>query len=488
MMLRFKDWLHHDGVRLGLVLAALSGLRALFAAGVELCPDEAYYWTWSERLDFGYYDHGPLVAWLVRLGTALFGKSELGVRVGALLCSLVTAACLYQATKMLTSSRTAFWTTLLCALTPLFSAGAVIHTPDAALAAACSGTMLLCLHALRSGSARAWAGCGACLGLALLAKLTALTLAAGLALFSLTCPAGRRHLLRPGPVLALLVATLVVAPHLWWNAQHAGGSFAFQLEHALSGGGGPLQALAFLGGQAGVVSPLLWLAAAAFLAVGWRAVVRHGRCEAYLMWCLGAPLLLACFGLSFFSRVEANWPAVAYLPLAGASAWAWTGGAFYPRKRKLLVWSAGLLAAVMALLVHLQALTAWLPLKPHDDASRRLRGWRELARTAESRAHDFSAELAGEGYALVSELRFYTGRNIFYLPAAGRRSQFDVWPREEPPRRSLSLQPAGKGKSPPCSDARPLATPEARDPSFSRLADYRWWLCGSILPGPGEVR
>ncbi|MFN5154505.1 MAG: glycosyl transferase, partial [Gemmatimonadota bacterium] len=53
------------GALLGILL-----LRLIFAATVPLVPDEAYYWTWSRHLAGGYFDHPPMIAWLIAGGTA----------------------------------------------------------------------------------------------------------------------------------------------------------------------------------------------------------------------------------------------------------------------------------------------------------------------------------------------------------------------------------------------------------------------------------
>src|SRR5690606_36310814 len=52
----------------------LVGLLANVVAWLTLgiLPVEAYYWVWSERLQAGYFDHAPLIAWLIRPFTALF--------------------------------------------------------------------------------------------------------------------------------------------------------------------------------------------------------------------------------------------------------------------------------------------------------------------------------------------------------------------------------------------------------------------------------
>ena len=57
----------------------------------EIIDDEAYYWVYSRCLDWGYFDHPPMVVLLIKLGYALF-PGELGVR---LLPSLLGAGTLF---------------------------------------------------------------------------------------------------------------------------------------------------------------------------------------------------------------------------------------------------------------------------------------------------------------------------------------------------------------------------------------------------------
>ena len=61
------------------IALAAAVLRALAFSGTELYADEAYYWLWSRRPAAGYFDHPPLVAWLVAAGTRL-APGEIGVR------------------------------------------------------------------------------------------------------------------------------------------------------------------------------------------------------------------------------------------------------------------------------------------------------------------------------------------------------------------------------------------------------------------------
>src|SRR5215475_5172078 len=65
-----------------------------FPHALDLAPDEAHYWLWSQHLDASYYSKGPLVAWLIRGSVELFGawsRSHFGsetfaIRLPATIC------------------------------------------------------------------------------------------------------------------------------------------------------------------------------------------------------------------------------------------------------------------------------------------------------------------------------------------------------------------------------------------------------------------
>lgn len=46
-------------------------LGFLQAATTELFDDEAYYWVYAQFLDWGYFDHPPMIALLVKMGITL---------------------------------------------------------------------------------------------------------------------------------------------------------------------------------------------------------------------------------------------------------------------------------------------------------------------------------------------------------------------------------------------------------------------------------
>ena len=84
-----------------LTVLALIVLRLVAAAWTPLTFDEAYYWMWSKHLAFGYYDHPPMVALVIRAGTLIGGDTELGVRLFSILLALPMSFAIYRTAAIL---------------------------------------------------------------------------------------------------------------------------------------------------------------------------------------------------------------------------------------------------------------------------------------------------------------------------------------------------------------------------------------------------
>ena len=80
---------------------ALVVLRLVAAAWTPLTFDEAYYWMWSKHLAGGYYDHPPMVAVVIRLGTMIAGDTEFGVRLVSILLALPMSCAVYRSAEIL---------------------------------------------------------------------------------------------------------------------------------------------------------------------------------------------------------------------------------------------------------------------------------------------------------------------------------------------------------------------------------------------------
>src|SRR5215471_6958830 len=84
-----------------LIIIAMVVLRLVAAAFTPITFDEAYYWMWSKSLAGGYYDHPPMVAYIIRAGTMIAGDTELGVRLVSILLALPMSYAIYRSAAIL---------------------------------------------------------------------------------------------------------------------------------------------------------------------------------------------------------------------------------------------------------------------------------------------------------------------------------------------------------------------------------------------------
>jgi hypothetical protein len=322
---------------------------------------------------------------------------------------------------------------------PLAAAGLVLATPDAPLLATSSLAIYAVLRALQSplrsrASMAWWTAAGVALGLAFCSKYTSILMPVGVVIAIVSRPSLRERFTEAGPYIACIIATLIFLPVLRWNAAHQWVSFGFQLHHGLATPAkpdllAPLKRLGDLvGGQAGLVSPILFVLL--MLAV-LRAFRRAASDAAFVLAVIAAfTFLFFCYSATR-QRVEANWPAPAYIPAIPLLAAMVTAA-------KLRSWfRAGIgLAGVMSLVIYLHAAFAILPLPPRKDPVARAAGWDALGRAVEhvkesdSVSSGASVWVAGERYQDASELAFHLPSHptTFSLNFASRSNQFDLWP------------------------------------------------------------
>lgn len=448
-------------VRAGLAAAALialfTALRLAQLSLWELVPDEAYYWEWSRRLAAGYYDQGPLIAYLIRLSTAVFGATEFAVRLTALASTTGTLVCCWALARMLYGAAAGWTVALLLGVTPMTEVGSLIATYDPPLVFFWSLTALLLARALLADTRRTawrfWPCAGVAAGSGLLSKHTMALLLPCLLLFLLLSPAHRRWLRHPAPYVALLCVVLLYSGVLWWNAGHHWWTFGHLLFLTRKTSGTALSRLGeFLGSQALLFGPGLFLGTLCVQAdVLRRLPIRRstaaerrevGSAEScgprsaaassaesdpesgksarftprerdlYLV-CLGLPVFLFFCLMTLKAKVQGNWAPCAWLTPAVLLA----GRLADARRSALAQWFLGtatITAGALTLLVVLPGLrqAVGLRLPPDADLSNTAYGWREVAGSVdlarrEMAAHGRPVFLAGNGYQYPALLAFY---------------------------------------------------------------------------------
>ncbi|MEO6595464.1 MAG: glycosyltransferase family 39 protein [Planctomycetota bacterium] len=348
----------------------------LMVAAMPVFAQEAYYWTYAQHPGLSYFDHPPMVAWLIWLGTQVFGDGVFGLRLGTWLCSVGSA---WLGIELLRgfgarSSGIAAWL-VLTASVPILVATKFLSNPDSPLVF----FWTLCLWALlkvRIGRPAWWLLAGAAAGCALLSKYTAVFLAIGGVLVMLFDPLMRHQLRRPWPWLGMLTAAIVFLPVLIWNLQNNFASFRFQTANRVSNAQFGFRWLVQLvGGQFGVLNPPLVVASTS--AVAW--LLRRWKRDPAVLWVLafGVPLPLFLLCNSLFVHVKINWLIPAYVPLLlGCCLW------WQDRGQALAVWRRRLLAVGVCGGVTVAA-CAWVIRFVPQSTGTTWAGWQEIAERTE---------------------------------------------------------------------------------------------------------
>src|SRR3954468_11693884 len=193
-----------------LTILALIVLRLVSAAYTPLTFDEAYYWTWSKHLAGGFYDHPPMVAVVIRLGTLMAGDTELGVRLLSILLALPMSFAVYRTAEILFGGRrVAATATILLNVTLMAAVGTMIVTPDAPLLVASAFVLFFLAKVLATGRGAWWLAVGAAVGLALLSKYTALFFGPAILIWLVSVPKLRHWLISPWPYLGGVVSLAI---------------------------------------------------------------------------------------------------------------------------------------------------------------------------------------------------------------------------------------------------------------------------------------
>lgn len=231
-----KTLKHYEGIeKQALILIILSvALRFFYFDGPNLLQEEAYYWNYAQHFSLGYLDHPPLVAWLITLGTFLFGTVEIGVRFFSLFSWLLAAYFCYQLAKNLYDRKVALVSLAFISTLPLYFGFGFFITPDSFLVASWAGMLFGLERALLANEKKYWYLVGVFLGLGLLSKYTICLVGLASLVFISLDKDSRHYYFKKEPYFAVILAFLLFSPVIYWNATHDWASFAFQTTRRLN--------------------------------------------------------------------------------------------------------------------------------------------------------------------------------------------------------------------------------------------------------------
>lgn len=290
-----------------LVWGILDLLCALFC---EIHADEAYYRLYGQFLNWGYFDHPPMVGLMTAISGALIPTTSLilknlSVRLVTVLMHVGTVWIVWKTIEPSAVSRqhSAFRFLLVAASLPMFCAYGFMTTPDAPLLFFAA----LFYYAYRRYlSDHDWL-MTVLLGISMAGMLYSKYMA--VLVIGLAVVANWRLLKDKRAWAVVGIAAVLMLPHLWWQYNHNFPSFTYHLVSRAEAYR-PLFTLEYIPNQWAVFNPLVW-ALMVWLSI--RAFRTEDQFRRTLAWTvLGFQVFFLL--MSFRGHVEPHWTVVTSIP------------------------------------------------------------------------------------------------------------------------------------------------------------------------------
>ncbi len=200
--------------------ACVAAVLLVLAPRYGFHRDELYFMTNAEHPAWGYVDHPPVTPMLGWLSQSVFGDTLFGLRA---LTAIVAAAIVVASAAVcaeLGGGRSAATLTAVSTATTstVLAFGHMLTTPTVDVLVWTVSIWLLC-RVIRSGDTRWFVLLGVVVGVGLLNKFTVLLAVASFGAALVTLPE-RRVLASRWVVMGAVVALVLWAPNLWWQASN----------------------------------------------------------------------------------------------------------------------------------------------------------------------------------------------------------------------------------------------------------------------------
>jgi hypothetical protein len=409
MMTRTWVYLQLDkpGRNAWIVFAAFLLLNLLQAAFTPLLNDEPYYWVFSKNLSWGYLDHPPFIALMIKLGNSLL-PGEIGVRFFSILLGSFTFYFLYRI--ICNESGGGINIRLLILL---FGSALFVHLysfmalPDTPMLF--FGVLFFWFYKqyLEKEDWKSILALGIVIPLLLYSKYH------GILIIGISVLAHPKIMLRKTFLLILLIALILFIPHLLWQVENDFQAIRFQLVQRYQ----DLSLkfiLSYLGEQSALTGPLFLLV----LSIIYKP---ENTFQRILKWNVIG--IFAFFFISSFKGiVNTHWTAIAWPPMICLSYLA----ILKMNKIKRLIEVLLLINVLVVVLLRLNLMCSWFVVTPFNDL-------KPEQMTAALKGASGNTPLVFQSMYLEPSLyMFYVKENSFAVNYIGfKRTQYNYWRKYE---------------------------------------------------------
>ena len=297
-------------------------VRCITAGSIELGNDEVYYRMYAQYLQWNYFDHPPVVGWLIRFTTAnLYFSHEFFIRSGAIASAAITTWFIFLSGSKLNNAFDGYLAAMIYTATLYGSiiAGTFI-LPDSPQMVCWAGGIYLLIditkyNRVNRKQKRNLLLFGLIAGIGMLCKIHTVFLWLGFLLYIVQH--NRQWFKQPVLYLSGCISLLLFYPVIQWNIDN---QFVTYLYHSnrvtIADGGIDIGSfLTFTGGQIFYTNPIIFF----FILVSTVAAFKNNlpvstSHKRLLLYC-SLPLIIIATVISLFKNVLPHWTGPAYYGL-----------------------------------------------------------------------------------------------------------------------------------------------------------------------------
>ena len=219
-----------------LILLVLLSLKLIYIFYAPPLPDEAYYWLWSKNLDWSYYDHPPLSAWINYGLMSFIENKQLQIRTLPFISFIIILMVNIKWAKNigLDKSEKQVESSLLFLSIPIFLMFTTIFFPDAILVLMLFLTSYCFFIFIKTYDESEipflfWYLSVIFFAFACISKYNAIVYGVGVLLFSLFDQRLRELIFSKHFIFGVVIFLLIQFPTIFWNIKNDFVSFNFHL-------------------------------------------------------------------------------------------------------------------------------------------------------------------------------------------------------------------------------------------------------------------
>ncbi|MDH5560721.1 MAG: glycosyltransferase family 39 protein, partial [Deltaproteobacteria bacterium] len=224
---------------------------------LDIHPDMADHWVWSRFLDFGYFEHPPMVAYTMKLATLIGGNNFLALKIGSILFSVLILYLSYWLGIVFFDRKTALVLVLILEATPYFSGASVFWHIDQPYMVFWLLGLITMGYYFKSQDPNLLILLGLISGFGAVSKYIMILFPVGFLIWCFWTKQTKFIFTRWQTYLGAVLALLILLPNIYWNYQHEWVTFTYNFKKGLMGASFGKHFLIFIFSQFMLFSPVL---------------------------------------------------------------------------------------------------------------------------------------------------------------------------------------------------------------------------------------